>query len=99
MQTSQSHPAHTMPTDDCKEYGCSGVTDVIEAADVTEEILDMAEEYADGFYDGRIDWQDLVDRHLDGAYLDDGTRTNYGDDYDSPAIRKIQRETRKRLRG
>lgn len=70
-------------------------TAIREAADVTDEIIGMAQEiYAGWFGDGqRIDWHDFFDR-LDGAELADGSRLDLGDTMDSPAIKKIQREIR-----
>lgn len=72
-------------------------TQVIQAKDVTQEILDMAWSVIEGWYnsgDDRIDWDDVWDR-LDGSSLDDGTFLDLGDQEDTPAMRKIQREMRK----
>lgn len=64
------------------------------AEDVTPEILEAAESIVNGWYaDGRVDWQDFIDR-LDGTPLDDGTRLNLGDTMTSPAIRKIKAHVR-----
>ena len=70
-------------------------TAVREAADVTDEILAIAESIEEGWYGGgaRIDWDDLVNR-LDGSALKDGTRVDMGGRTDTPAIRKIQRHIR-----
>lgn len=98
---STQHPAHDYPTDYCKDTFCGGYTTIVETKDVTDEVLDLAESYAEGFYVNRgerVDWNDLMDR-LDGLELDDRTRIDLGNEYDTPAWRKIQRETRKRLRG
>lgn len=73
---------------------------VTEAAHVTEEILNLADDYADMSADdrGRIDWEDLVDR-LDGLQPDATLwAIDMGNESDSPAIRAIQREIRKRRR-
>lgn len=91
------HPAHDLPTDYCPDVLCGGFTKVVEAADVTDEVLDIAETYAEGFYpEGRIDWEDLFDR-IDGLSLNDNSRVDLGNEYGSPAMRKIQREVRKRM--
>lgn len=74
-------------------------TPIVSAADVTEEILTMAEDAAEGYAlddSGRIDWECAIDR-LDGLELRDGSRIDLGSSIDSPAIRKIKREVRKRL--
>lgn len=70
-------------------------TAVREAADVTDEIIAMAQDiYSGWFGDGqRLDWGDFLDR-LDGAELADGSRLDLGDTMDSAAIKKIQREIR-----
>ena len=90
-----SHPAHTAPAYGCTQWVCPGVTDVVAAADVTDEIVDLAETYAEGFSpDGRVDWEGVIDR-MDGAELRDGTVIAFGPEYDTPAMRKIKREVGK----
>lgn len=65
------------------------------AADVTPEILEIAESVVDGWYaDGRVDWEDFVDR-MDDVELADGMRTDFGEDMNSPAVRKIKSYVRK----
>lgn len=74
---------------------CLVYTTVVEAEQVTDEILTMAEEIADGRYaDGPVDRDDLIDRLERSGYLDDGTMLDLGGDADSPAIRKIKRHVR-----
>jgi hypothetical protein len=71
-------------------------TSVFEAADVTGEILGLAERIFDGWFaDGRerIDWHDFLDR-LDGATLDDESTLDLGTDLSSPAIVKIKAHVR-----
>lgn len=64
------------------------------AADVTDEILRVAEEVESGWFsDGPIDWEDFLDR-MDGSTLADGTHLDMGGETDSPAIRRIQRHIR-----
>jgi hypothetical protein len=71
---------------------------VVATEDVTEEIIEEVMDIIDGWYDGgdrKLDWEDIWDNRLDGAYLKDGSRVDLGGEYDSPAMRKIQRECRK----
>ncbi len=73
-------------------------TVIVAAADVTDEIIQLAWSIADGWYQGRtIDWGDLLDR-LDQAELSDGTVLELGEDMLSPAIMKIKLEVRKMRR-
>ncbi|NUT90899.1 MAG: hypothetical protein HOY78_02600 [Saccharothrix sp.] len=70
-------------------------TTVTSADDVPQELLDHAVESADSrFGDGPIDWNLLIDR-LDGWEFPDGLLADFGDDMDSPAIRKIKAHVRK----
>lgn len=96
------HPAHDLPTESCGETLCPGWALIVEVADVTDEILDQAEFYAETEQDsaGRVDWQSLFDDRLEGLHLNppDNRRLTFGNEYDTPAMRKIQREIRKRLR-
>jgi hypothetical protein len=96
----ENHPAHMQPTDYCTDDFCGGWVLVHEAADVTEEILDYAETWAEDDQDsaGRIDWETVFDRRLEGMRLADNRRVSLGSEYDTPAQRKIQREVRKRFR-
>jgi hypothetical protein len=98
--TREDHPAHDLPTAYCPDTICSGWTLAHAAADVTDEMLDLAETYADTDVDdrGRIDWEAVFDRRLEGAHLSDNRRLTLGGEYDTPAQRKIQREIRKRFR-
>ncbi len=64
------------------------------AADVDSELLEMAESVYDGWYsEGRIDWEDFIDR-LDESICQDGRVIDLGDSLDSPAIRKIKAHIR-----
>lgn len=64
------------------------------AADVTEEVLDIAREVVDGWYaEGRVDWENVWDR-MDGGELEDGTFLDLGEDLGSPALSKIKRVLR-----
>jgi hypothetical protein len=68
---------------------------VVEAKDVTEEVLDLVKGIVEGWYnEGPIDWEDVWDR-MDKRVLEDGRGIDMGEDLGSPAIRKIQREIRK----
>jgi hypothetical protein len=68
---------------------------IVEADDVTEEVLEVVQGIVEGWYDeGRIDWEDVWDR-MEKTYLDDGRGIDMGEDLDSPAIRKIKRHIRK----
>lgn len=96
MQSYDTHPAHDLPTETCTEYVCNGVFRMVEAADVTDEVIEYTVELVDAEYgDSPIDWQHIVDDRLDGMYLADNRTLNLGDQYDTPAIRKVQREVRK----
>lgn len=66
---------------------------IVEADDVTEEVLDAAEYAEEWFVDERIDWEEFIDR-MDNVELPDGTLIDMGDSMDSPAIRKIKRHIR-----
>ena len=66
-------------------------TTITEAAQVTEEILNLAWDKVEGWYmDSAIDWDDVWDR-MDGTTLGDGTTLDMGNSVDTPAIRKIKR--------
>ena len=65
-------------------------TRIIEAADVTDEVLSVAEDAEGWFVDQPIDWEDFLDR-MDGHELADGTLIDMGESIDSPAIRKIKK--------
>lgn len=68
---------------------------IIEAADVTDEVLEEAWSIVSGWYgEGHIDWQDVWDR-LERRTLNDGRGIDLGEDSNSPAMQKIQREIRK----
>lgn len=70
------------------------------AEDVTEEILQIAEETYDGWFDDDqpIDWEEFIDRMCKEGYLSDETRLEF-EEYDNPAVRKIQRHVRAYRRG
>ena len=62
---------------------------VIEVADLTDDILVVAEDIADACYpEGRIDWADFLER------LEKHTDCDFGAADRSPAINKIQRHVR-----
>lgn len=64
------------------------------AQDVTEEVLDIARGYVEGWYnDGPIDWEDVWNR-MEDTRLDSGHYLDMGASMDSPAMRKIQRVIR-----
>lgn len=65
-----------------------------EAADVTPEMLTMAEDICDGFFneDEPIDWEEFIDRMGKWSLLEDPPWEF--DEYDNAAIRKIQRHIR-----
>lgn len=66
-----------------------------EAADVTAEMLTLAEFIFDGWFaDGNsIDWVDFLDR-MDGRTLDDDSTLDLGPAASSPAVEKIKRHVR-----
>lgn len=69
-------------------------TRVHEAADVTDEIIELAQGINDGWYDDRkIDWTDFLDR-IDGKRLEDGSKIDLSEDLGCPAIKKIKAEIR-----
>ena len=60
------------------------------ASDVDEEILDLAKNLYEGFYEGKkIDWDDFLDR-MDGATLENGDVVDLGDSMLSPAVIKLK---------
>lgn len=62
---------------------------VIEAADVTEQVVSDAVEIVDGWYaESRVDWDDVWDRLERQGY-------DFGTDSDSPAMRKIKRQVQR----
>lgn len=62
---------------------------IVNAEDVTPEILEVAENIVDGWYQtGPIDWENVWER-MENQDID------LGSDLDSPAMRKIQRHIRK----
>ena len=83
-------------TDDAHERRRS--TEVVQAADVTDEILAIASAMEDAWFrnDVWIDWRSFFD-DLDGSMIPSTQRElDLGDDYDSPAMNRIQRHIRKR---
>lgn len=69
-----------------------------EAADVTDEIIEMAYGYCDAPMGGHmLSWEEVWDR-TDGARLDNGQRLDWGNSLDTPAMRKVQREVRRLLK-
>lgn len=73
-------------------------TDVLLRQEVTEEVLDVARNIVDGWYqDGPIDWGDVWDR-VDGSSLEDGSRIHLGDSTATPAFRMIKQTILKERR-
>lgn len=67
---------------------------VVEARDVTEDLLEEAVSIVEGWYpDGRVDWANVWDRMEQYSDLDLGTQI------DSPAMRKMKRHVRAELFG
>jgi DNA-binding PadR family transcriptional regulator len=65
---------------------------IVEADDVTEEILEQVKGIVEGWYDDMsIDWEDVWDR-MEKRVLNDGRGIDMGEDLGSPAIKKIKRE-------
>lgn len=64
------------------------------AADVSDEILDLAFETAEGWFPDRIDWEDLWDR-MEGTQLKTGKYLSWGDEFGTPAMKKVQRHVNK----
>jgi hypothetical protein len=96
MKSYDTHEAHDLPTEECTEYVCNGILRMTEAAHVTDEVIEFTVDMVDAEYgDSPIDWQHVFDDRLDGMYLNDGRNLALGDEYDSPAMRKVQREVRK----
>lgn len=81
-----------------KSYELDGVLYIEpeSAQEVTEEMLRIAEETFDGYFesDERIDWEEFIDRMVAYGYLADDARLEFSV-YDSPAIRKIQKHVRR----
>jgi hypothetical protein len=65
------------------------------AADVTDEILSLAEDTAESWFSNeeRIDWEEFIDRLCNEGYLKDGTRLEF-EEYDNAAINKIKKHVR-----
>ena len=83
-------------TDDAHERRRS--TEVVQAADVTDEILAIAAAMDDAWFrkDPWIDWRSFFD-DLNGSMIPSTQRElDLGDEYDSPAMNRIQRHIRKR---
>lgn len=80
-----------------KRYEHNGMTYVEPetAADVTEEMLGLAEDTHDSWFDDGepIDWEEFIDRLCKSGYLADGTRLEF-ETYESPAINKIKKHVR-----
>lgn len=68
------------------------------AEDVTAEHLTWAERVSDVYFpdeDAKIDWEEFVDQYADpNGYNDAGVPAFDIDEYDNPAIRKIQKHVR-----
>lgn len=67
----------------------------VTADDVTQEILDYAEQTTDAWFpDGPIEWEDVWDR-MEGYEFSDGKKLSWGDEFGTPAMNKVQRYIRK----
>lgn len=68
-----------------------------EAADITDEVVDMAVELVDGFYQNRkTDWEDVLYR-LERQTLSDGRGIDFGEQDNTPAIRCLKRRVNKAI--
>ncbi len=84
MRHMTENPSPATPSNNAEYTPCT-------AAEVTEEMVLLALDIADGFFtDRRIDWDDLLYR-LDGAELHDGRRLCMPDQMTDPAIVALQR--------
>jgi hypothetical protein len=65
------------------------------AADVTDEMLEMAEDISESWFgdEERIDWEEFIDRLCSQGYLKDGTKLDF-EEYDNAAINKIKKHIR-----
>lgn len=69
------------------------ITKIRVPTDVTEAHIQEAADMREGLYgDRRLPWEEVIDR-LEG-YTED-----WGDQMDSPAIRYLQQQVRRELRG
>lgn len=68
---------------------------VHDVEDVTDQMLEMAEEIYDGWFsdEDRIDWQDFIDRLARWGNNADPQPFDFNE-YDTPAERKIKRHIR-----
>lgn len=66
----------------------------VEASDVSEDMLALAEEIYDGWFDDddRIDWEDFIDRMC--SYARQAEPAWELDEYDNGAVNKIKRHVR-----
>jgi hypothetical protein len=96
VRSEDTHAAHDWPSEGCAEHGCNGAVLMVEAKDVTDEIIDHVIDVTDADYgDSTIDWQRVFDDRVEGIALADGRTVSLGDQYDTAAMRKIQRAVRK----
>ncbi len=66
------------------------LNDLMQSPELTAEIMVMAMEIVDGWYQtGRINWGDVWDR-LDGAELSNGDRIDVGGDLLAPELARIK---------
>jgi hypothetical protein len=69
-------------------------TTIIAEADVTDEIVEMAWSYVEGWYlDKPIDWEDVFER-MERSTLADGRTPDLGPQVDTPAMRLIKKRVR-----
>lgn len=68
-------------------------TRIVDAEDVTDAILRIAEETEEWFGDDQIEWDEFWDR-MDGYHLPDGSVLDMGPSNDSAAMRRIKKHIR-----
>jgi len=71
----------------------------VDASDVSEEMLELAEQVYDGWFsdDERIDWEEFIDRLCKLSIHDEPSWEL--DEYDNGAVRKIQKHIREYRKG
>lgn len=94
--STETHEAHNHPTETCPAYLCPGAVLMVTAKDVTDEVIEYVVDLVDSDYgDSPIDWQSVFDDRLEGMTMADGRTLSLGEEYDTPAQRKVQRAVRK----
>lgn len=65
------------------------------AADVTDEILEYALDTTENWFpDMPIEWESVWDR-MEGYEFPNGKKLSWGDEFDTAAMKKVQRYVRK----